>query len=450
MNCCLDCVGGCNCNDCKCNCFCCCNEKEKCCYQFFIIISCICIFVFQIVVVALYTNKLKPEEFESLILSETPLYDFEISQQDVTNKKNVTFFEFKGIKKKEGSLTKIIDEKSFNKIFNNKFFYKDKDRNYFDYVNKYSVSSGNNCPTNFKKCGILDSAERILCLPTDEDCPLNGFGISDSSSDSNYNSDEYQKKEVEDSTDGTKYYLYYTNNNVNGKIITEFKLSAGAPCAKSSELNWYEYYKNEVIKEYGCDSIVDNRKYSNRYFQVSDKIINMKNLYKENGLTDPPNNKDLGNPTVSLYARNYNELDEECFEKFIKDFKSEDKYYSGVLIVIKGLGAISVVLSVAMFIYMFALCCNVKFYSISFVVSVYGILFNIIALILITKKRIKYTCHIDEFNEEMDNLIEEQYYINLVANIIMCCLSLFFYFIVWIFTLCLQFMRFKDYEIDAS
>jgi hypothetical protein len=27
----------------------------------------------------------------------------------------------------------------------------------------------------------------------------------------------------------------------------------------------------------------------------------------------------------------------------------------------------------------------------------------------------------------------------------MCCLSLAFYFIVWIFTLCLQFMRYKQW-----
>jgi hypothetical protein len=440
MGCLIGCAG--NCNNCECECGCCCNQQEKCCYQFFIIISSICIFVFQLVLVALSNNSLKPEEFEFNILSETPLYDFEINQQDVINKKNVTFFEFKGRKKKEGSLTKIIDEINFNKIFNNKFLYNGKDKNYFNYVNKYSVSSGNNCPTDYKKCGILDSAERILCLPNSEACPLNGFGISNIDSDSNYNG--YEKKEVEDSTDGSKYYLYYTNTNTEGKIITEFKLSAGTPCATSSELNWYKYYKDEVVKEYGCKSVIDNRKYSNRYIQVSNGIINMKNLYKENGLTDPPNDDNFGNPSVSLYARNYNEIDEKCFEKFIKDFKDEKKYYSGVLIAIRGLGAISIVLIVSMFIYMFALCCNVKFYSISFVVSVYGILFNIIVLVLIAKKRIKYTCHIDEFNEELDNLVKEQYYVNLGVNIIMCCLSLAFYFIVWIFTLCLQFMRYKQ------
>ena len=200
MGCLIGCGGICN-NDCKCSCSCCCNTAEKCCYQYFIIISCILIFVFQIVVIVLSVNGLKPEEFESLVLSETPLYDFEINQQDVTNKKKYNFFWVQRKKKKEGALNVFYDEKNFNKIFNNKFFYNGKDKNYFDYLNKYSVLSGKNCPDNFKKCGILDSADRILCLPTSENCPINGFGISNSNTDSNYY--EYEKKEVEDSKDGS-------------------------------------------------------------------------------------------------------------------------------------------------------------------------------------------------------------------------------------------------------
>lgn len=72
--------------------------------------------------------------------------------------KKCNIFRVQRKKNKRRKSKKIIDEKSFNKIFNNKFFYNDKDRNYFDYVNKYSISSGKNCPTNFKQCGILDSA----------------------------------------------------------------------------------------------------------------------------------------------------------------------------------------------------------------------------------------------------------------------------------------------------
>ena len=92
-------------------------------------------------------------------------------------KEEIKFFEYKGRRENYGDST-IKDKKNFTIIFGNKFFYNGKDRDYFDYKNKYSVKFGESCPTNSKKCGILDSAKRILCLPIDEDCPLNGFFIS--------------------------------------------------------------------------------------------------------------------------------------------------------------------------------------------------------------------------------------------------------------------------------
>ena len=151
------------------------------------------------------------------------------------NKNNITFFEFKGREKRVGNSTITYDEKSFTKIFNHKFFYIAKDKNYFDYKNEYSATSGNNCPDNYKPCGILDSNNRILCLKNDEECPLNGFGISLSEEDSKYRG--YKTKEVRDSIDGTVYYLYYTNNNVEGPVITEFKLSHGTLCADYIYIN---------------------------------------------------------------------------------------------------------------------------------------------------------------------------------------------------------------------
>ena len=50
--------------------------------------------------------------------------------------KKCKFFWVQRKKEKEGSLQKIVDKINFNKIFNNKFFYNGKDKNYFDYVNK--------------------------------------------------------------------------------------------------------------------------------------------------------------------------------------------------------------------------------------------------------------------------------------------------------------------------
>ena len=425
----------CNCGP-KCDCVCYCNSSHKRCYQGFIIFFSIFIFVFQLATIILTTNSLNPEEFESIVLSETPLYDFEISEEDINNKQNIIFFKYKGRKKKEGLKTVIYDKKNFTKIFNNKFFYKGKNKNYFDYIHNYTVSDENNCTDNYKQCGILDSDRRILCLPNDEECPINGFWISDEGSDPKY--EGYKTKKVYDSIDNSEYYIYYTNNNTKGKIITEFKLSAGTPCKSSSDIFWDQYYDDEVEKyiDY-CQSGT-----SYEYFQVSYGIIQMKSLFKDNGLTDPPNNqnyKGVGESKVYLFSRNYIVIKEKCFKAFLENFNNEKKYYDVVVNVIRVLGVISLAMNIAIIIYMFSMCCcHLKFSSISFIEPIYGILWSIIMLSLLTKERLRYICHEGTLNDEMDEIIGEQYDQNKTANIVFSSLSLAFYFIVFIFILCLK------------
>ena len=65
----------CNCGL-KCDCGFCCNSSHKRCYKGFIIFFSVITFAFQLSTLILTTNSLNPEEFESIILSETPLYDF--------------------------------------------------------------------------------------------------------------------------------------------------------------------------------------------------------------------------------------------------------------------------------------------------------------------------------------------------------------------------------------
>ena len=415
------------------------NQLNKKCYYLGIIFSSIFIIAFQTIIVALIKNLINPENIKSFILSEKPLYNFEISERDIANKKNITFFEFKGRKRKEGNTTITYDKKSFTKIFQNKFFYEESDKNYFDYINKYSVESGNNCPDNYKKCGILDSSKRILCLPEDDQCPLNGFGISDSESDTQYNG--YESKKVYDSIDNSIYYLYYTNKNTNGDIITEFKLSDGIPCAEISEINWINYYDNEIEKFYGCKTLVDGEIISYRYSQVSYGVINMISLYKDNGLTDPPSYDYINDAKVFLFVRNYNEIDQKCFEDFFENFEKEKKYYDSILSVVRVLGAISIAFILVTFIYMISICCcSLIFYSISFVSPIYGIICNIIIIALINKERIRYKCHLKGFDKEIEELIDNQYNNNTI-NIAMSSLSLAFYIFVLIFELCLKFSK---------
>ena len=421
-------------------CDCCCNILNKKCYQFGIMFSSVLIFIFETILVAAIHNSINPEDIESFIFSETPLYNFELNANDIYGKKDIIFFEFEGRERKEGNKTIIWDKKNFTYVLGNKFLYEGKDKNYFDYKKKYSVEYGSNCPDNHKKCGILDSGNRILCLPNDEQCPLNGFGISDIPQDPKYSG--YNYKQVKDTIDNTVYYIYYTNNNPNGNIITEFKLSHGLPCALDSEKNWLSFYNDEVEKKYGCGTLVNNNKYSNRYTQVSNSQIRMSSLYLDNGLSTPAYNNIIGQSTVDLYVRNYNEIDETCFEGFIQDLNDEKKYYDSVLDVVKTLGTASIVVIIALFIYMIVMCrYELIFYNLALIAPIYGIICNIVILGVINKQRIRYKCQIEGFNENIDELLDKQYDNNNVLNIIMSAFSLAFYILVLIFELCLKFMK---------
>ena len=430
-------------------CNCCCDSANKKCYQAFIIFCCLLILAFQISTVALFRNSIDPDDIKSFIDSESPLYNFEITEGTPYDKINITFFEFKGREKRQGNTTIKYDEKTFTKIFNNKFFYKGNDKNYFSYKNEYSVTSGNNCPDNHKPCGILDSSNRILCLKNDDECPINGFGISIIPDDPKY--EGYETKVVFDSIDYTEYYLYYTNNNIEGQVITEFKLSHGTPCAKISEKNWIKYYNNEIEDNYKCKTEINGDVYNDRYIKVSDEGINIRSLYADNGLRDTSSYGNTLNAKVDLYIRNYNDIDEKCFNDFLDELKDEHKFYDSAVKVVRALGIISIVFNVVMFIYITVTCCNdIQFSSFSFIIPIYGIICNAIILGVVNKSRIRYKCQLEGFNENIDELIDEQYDNNAINTTIMSALSLAFYALVLIMLLCLKFMRSRNIGVYST
>ena len=433
--------------------YCCCNTASKKCYQYVIIFISIFILSFQIIIIVFAENRIKPEEVENFILSERPLFDFELNSNVVGGKKNITFFEFKGRKKKEGNKTITYDKKSFNYILGNKFLYNGYDRNYFDYKNDYSTTSGQNCPSNLKPCGIMDSSNRILCLPANEECPLNGFAISKSNQNEKYPTPTYTHKELHDSLDYNNiYHIYYTNSNTGGKIITEFKLSYGKPCAKITENHWIPYYNNEIEDQYDCQTSINGDRYSKVYQQVpeNDGGIKIKSLYHDNGLTSPSTSTENENEEVQLYIRNFNEIDEKCLEKFLKDLEDEKKYYDSVFPAIRGLIAVSSALIVGLFIYMIAsCCCELTYNFLAVIVPIYGIISNIIVIGVVNRAQSKYQCQLEGFNEEIDEFVENHFN-NKALPILMSAFSIAFYIFVLILNLCLKFMRPKNIGIIPS
>ena len=417
---------------------CCCDSRNKNCYIFCIIFFIIFALIFQIILVAIIDNSINPENITSKVLSETPLFNFEIQPNIVNGKNNITFFEFKGRERKVGNRTETYDKKSFTKIYQNKFLYEGKDRDYFDYKKEYSVTQYDSCPLNYKPCGYLDSSYRILCLPDGEDCPLNGIAISQTEDDSRYTG--YESKTVFDSISHDTYYIYYTNAETSSrKIITEFKLSYGRPCALTSEKRWVSVYANEVEKDnYNCKTYVNSNLYNGRYDQVPGSEIDIHSLYKDNGL----NEYFTSDAKIELWVRNYNEMDEECFLSFVDDLNDEQAYYDKVTKAVRGLGSASLILSVGLFIYIIMICrCDFKFNLISLAIPIIGVVVNIITLGIINKSRIRYKCQLEGFNEEIDELLDDEYDYNNTTNIVMASFSLAFYILVMIFSLCLKFMK---------
>ena len=115
----------------------------------------------------------------------------------------------------------LANVNDYYKIYNwKKIYLKIEKINNYNYINLYGNKKG-------KKCG-KDNQNNDLYFPEEEECPINGIFLSQ------------ENKTVENFTKvylgGINGYLYYTNQNINGKIIIDIKIG----CDKGFQLNLYE------------------------------------------------------------------------------------------------------------------------------------------------------------------------------------------------------------------
>ena len=64
----------------------------------------------------------------------------------------------------------------------------------YEYLLKHS---GKECEENYKKCGILDTYGNIMCIPNEDECPINEIIIDEESKYNDYLSQGYQKAYLE-------------------------------------------------------------------------------------------------------------------------------------------------------------------------------------------------------------------------------------------------------------
>lgn len=130
---------------------------------------------------------------------------------------------------------------------------------------KYSYSdllkhSGKTCEKNYKKCGILDTLGNIMCIPEEEDCPINRIVF-----DSRDKADEYIDKGYHiGATYDDSDYMYYTNTSTDDKIVSKY--------VYTRKIQKYINEDNLVVdgktyKEYYDSKYAD---YSNNYHRDDD------------------------------------------------------------------------------------------------------------------------------------------------------------------------------------
>ena len=87
----------------------------------------------------------------------------------------------------------------------------------YEYLLKHS---GEKCEENFKKCGIMDTLGNIMCIPKEDECPINDILIDTKDNNDSFFDSEYNICYSE-YLDDNNLSLYYSNKTIDQKIITE-------------------------------------------------------------------------------------------------------------------------------------------------------------------------------------------------------------------------------------
>lgn len=116
-----------------------------------------------------------------------------------------------------------ISSSPFRKLGNQHLCIKRGILNFYNY-SKLAFNSTEECPFNFKNCGIIDTNNNKLCLPNNYECPINELLYIRNKKDlKEYSGKNYKihhfGKDIE--TD----YLVFTNENTLGRIIVDLEMT---------------------------------------------------------------------------------------------------------------------------------------------------------------------------------------------------------------------------------
>lgn len=212
-------------------------------------------------------------------------------------------------------------------------------RNNFSYYSNYSEHIfEEECPSEMKSCGVIDSLDNILCVDKSQDCPVQQKKyLADNSSF--IVTDEYNKKYNNNnypSNSSKNYSLsslpelvkYYT------KFFVQFGISQGKMCIDNDEVkihseNIYELFNKR--KSINCStklSTSNNFRYDYRYVPLiksqTDIVFYKEDFLKKNIQFLPKFYKNFFQEPITVYGRNYIGWNKKC-SNYITSFRESYK-----------------------------------------------------------------------------------------------------------------------------
>ena len=192
--------------------------------------------------------------------------------------------------------------------------YKPEINGYLYFLNN-SVLKDEDCQTGYKKCGKLDEMNNYLCIPNDEDCPINDITIS------NEINEELLQQNYSYINISNNKLFYYTNSS-NKPVIAKLKVAEGKLCMDRSYFytDYPQYILDNNFNHYGCRYKINGEYYEN--FETLDNR-SKNDFYLDSDLSlrkyfavwkyDYPLYS--LNANVSLYPKRYIGYNKNCLKK---------------------------------------------------------------------------------------------------------------------------------------
>ena len=207
----------------------------------------------------------------------------------------------------------LSKETNISKIYG-KYFYYEKYQIYEELLNNGNIIKNNEqCKDGYQNCGIIDTLNQSLCLPTNIECPINDIEII---SYSNSTKNDYFNQGYNFVYGSNNMIFFYTNKQKTNPIIGRIILNGNQPCANPIEYCWekLEFYEKDETSS--CINDYEGNLYDDTYTQFGSISYNI--LYKENLLSkdyDVFNKNLLESRKLYLFKNTFIGIDKECLNK---------------------------------------------------------------------------------------------------------------------------------------